>query len=259
MQKKVKRMLKNEQTFFSHLVELKKRVTISLLFYIVAVIVCYQFAADIYQFLLNPLSDLLSQNQDRKIIFTGLAEAFFSYLKLEFFSAFVISLHIFILQIYLFFVPALYENEKRIFTVLLILSPLLFILGSICVYYFVFPVAWKFFMSFESSGLNGSIPIVLESKVSEYLSLVINMIIAFGLAFQIPVILIILSILNIIDVKWLKKNRKISIVIIFIIAAVLTPPDVISQIILAFPMMALYEMSICFCKYIEYQRNNNNA
>ena len=95
MQKKVKRMLKNEQTFFSHLVELKKRVTISLLFYIVAVIVCYQFAADIYQFLLNPLSDLLSQNQDRKIIFTGLAEAFFSYLKLAFFSAFVISLFIF--------------------------------------------------------------------------------------------------------------------------------------------------------------------
>jgi len=227
-------------TFSDHFAELKKRLTIVLVCFSVASIISYYFSQEIFQFLLKPLVD--STIETRRIIYTGLTEAFFTYLSLSVFSGFVMSTPVIACQIYAFISPGLYVAERKIAKILLLASPILFIIGGLFVFYFIIPKAWSFFISFEMTG--GATPIILEAKISEYLSLVVKLIMAFGVAFQMPVILIILSLFGVISAPILRNKRRIAIIINFIIAGIITPPDILSQISLAIPMVLLYELSI---------------
>ena len=224
-----------------HLIELRNRLLISFGIFFLIMFISYFFSQNIYSFLLKPLETVLV-GENRRMIYTNLTEAFFTYLKLSSFVAFLISTPIFLWNIYAFMSPGLYKKEKRAILPYILSIPLLFYSGAIFSYYFVFPYAWKFFISFEN--FNQDIPIVLEAKISEYLSLVMHLIFAFGIAFQLPVIISILVKTGFITIEQLKAKRRYAIVIIFIIAAIITPPDVISQISLAIPMILLYELAI---------------
>ena len=155
------------------------------------------------------------------------------------------------MEIWKFLAPGLYKNEKRALLPYLILTPVLFLLGGMLVYYLIMPLAINFFLSFETANVNGNLPIQLEAKVNEYLSLIMKLIFAFGLSFQLPVVLSLLARIGFVDSIFLKKRRKYVIVIIFIFAAFLTPPDPITQIGLALPLLLLFEISIFLVKMIE--------
>lgn len=232
----------------SHFNELKLRLIYTLSFFLLCFILAYVYSEQIYKFLLVPLIDNWI-SQDKHMIYTNLSEIFFSYLKLSYYSALFLVIPFFICQVYIFIAPGLYKHEKKTFLPFLILSPILFALGMIFVYYIIFPLAWSFFLSFEQHTV-GSLPVKLEAKVSEYLTLVINMLLAFGTAFQMPILLALLAKLDIITGQSLKNKRRFAIVLIFILAAILTPPDAVSQIGLAIPMIILYELSILACTKI---------
>ncbi len=242
----------NSGSFVGHLTELRSRLIKSFIFFIFIFLICWFFSVDIYRFLVQPYSDaLLSNELDRRLIFTALHEAFLTYLKVAFFAALFISSPIFLTQIWKFIAPGLYKNEKQALLPYLIATPTLFILGGCLVYYFIMPVAIKFFLSFETVAEPGIIAIQLEAKVNEYLSLIMTLIFAFGITFQLPIILSLLARIGVIDSEYLKKRRRYFVVIIFIVAALLTPPDPISQIGLAVPLLLLYELSIFIIKFIE--------
>jgi len=234
----------NKSTIFEHLLELRNRVMWSALVFTLVFCVAYYFNTEIYSFLVEPLAAAY-HGEERRMIFTGLSEAFFTYVQLAVFAAFVISFPFIAAQLYLFLAPGLYKRERKFLFPFIFISPILFWLGAAFVYYFIMPLALEFFISFESPANSSSnIPIELEARVSEYLSFVQHMIIGFGLAFQLPIILMLLAQAGILKVEYLQKNRRYAVVIIFIVAAILTPPDVISQTGLAVMLMALYELSI---------------
>ncbi len=156
-----------------------------------------------------------------------------------------------LIQVWKFIAPGLYKHEKKAIMPYLVLTPILFLLGEMLVYYLIMPLAIKFFLSFESAGLNTSLPIQLEAKVNEYLSLIMKLIFAFGLSFQLPIVLSLLARIGIIDAKFLKERRKYVVVMIFAAAAILTPPDPITQIGLGIPLLLLYELSILSVSIIE--------
>jgi sec-independent protein translocase protein TatC len=239
-------------SFKEHFVELKNRLLKILISFFVFFGISYWFSDHIYEFLLRPLVDL-SADSGRKIIYTGLAEAFFSYIKLSLFSAFLITLPVIGYQFYAFVRPGLHSFERKIVSIVLIFSPLLFYSAAFFVFYFVMPRAWEFFLSYENNNL--IVPLVMEARISEYLGLTMQLMTAFGLAFQLPIIMIILSVIGLISTDGLKNKRRIAIVLIFIIAAIFTPPDVISQIALAIPLVFLYEVSIILCKLVENNRS----
>ena len=236
-----------------HLIELRRRLLWSMVAFFACFAVCYHFSTAIYSFLAQPLADILvhKTGQNRRLIFTALYEAFFTYLKVAFFGAAFVSFPVVASQVYLFVAPGLYRSEKRAFLPFLLATPVLFFLGAALAYYFVFPAAWTFFLSFESPDGGGGLPVQLEAKVSEYLGLVMKLIFAFGVAFQLPVLLTLLAKVGIISSRGLKKYRRYAYVGMFVVAAIITPPDVITQTGLAIPLIILYEVSILTARWVE--------
>ncbi|MCQ4159166.1 twin-arginine translocase subunit TatC [Roseomonas sp. GC11] len=242
-----------------HLLELRTRLLWSLGAFLLCFALCYYFSSQIYGFLAQPLADILQHQSggERRMIFTALYEAFFTYLKVALFGAVFLSFPMWATQLWLFIAPGLYRSEKRALMPFLVASPVLFVLGAALAYYFIFPMAWKFFISFETPPGGGSLPVQLEAKVSEYLSLVMHMILAFGAAFQLPVGLTLLAKVGIVSVEGLKKGRRYAIVGMFVAAAILTPPDIISQVGLAVPLIALYELSIIAAGWVAPKRDDD--
>ena len=251
----------NENSFISHLAELRKRLIHSFIFLFIFFVACYFFAENLYAFLVEPYAKVVKNDgTERRLIFTALQETFLTYLKVSFFTAFFVTFPFILMQIWKFIAPGLYKHEKIAILPYLILTPILFFLGGMLVYYLIMPLAIKFFLSFESTGASTSLPIQLEAKVNEYLSLVMKLIFAFGVSFQLPVVLSLLARIGIVDSKFLKKRRKYVVVLIFAAAALLTPPDPITQIGLAIPLLILYELSIFSVRFIENKNlKDNNA
>jgi len=239
-------------SFVDHLTELRSRLLKSFIYLFASFVICYFFAENIYSFLVKPYSDAVINDEiNRRLIFTALHETFITYLKVAFFAAIFITSPIILTQIWKFIAPGLYKNEKKALLPYLIATPTLFLLGAMLVYYLVMPLAIKFFLSFETSAQLNSLPIQLEAKVNEYLSLIMRLIFAFGISFQLPVLLSLLARVGFIDSEYLQKRRKYVVIIIFVVAAILTPPDPITQIGLGIPLLILYELSILSVKIIE--------
>ncbi len=249
---------KNKKTSFtSHLTELRSRLIKSVIYLIIFFIICYFFAENIYSFLVAPYADAVKDDPlDRRMIFTALHETFVTYIKVAFFAATFLASPIVLSQLWKFVAPGLYKNEKKALLPYLVATPTLFLLGGMLVYYLIMPLAIKFFLSFETGAEFNNLPIQLEAKVNEYLSLIMRLIFAFGISFQLPVLLSLLARTGFIDSKYLKKRRKYVIVIIFAVAAILTPPDPVTQIGLGIPLLILYELSILSVTLIE-KRNKN--
>ena len=236
-----------------HLVELRRRLMWSMLAFAVCFAVSYYFSDAIYYFLARPLAEVLreSGNPDPKLIYTQLYEAFFTRIKVAFFGGGFLGFPVIACQVWLFVAPGLYRSEKRALLPFLAATPILFFLGAALAYFFVFPFAWRFFASFQTNAGGGGIPIELMPKVGEYLDLVMKLIFAFGLTFQLPVGLTLLAKVGITNSAALRRHRRYAIVGMFVIAAILAPPDIITQIGLAVPLIALYEISIITASYVE--------
>ena len=248
----------NQSSFVEHLAELRSRLLRSLAFLFIFFILCYIFSENIYSFLVAPYADAVKDDGDsRRMIFTALHETFITYLKVAFFAAMFISSPIILTQIWKFIAPGLYKNEKRALLPYLVATPTLFLLGGMLVYYLIMPLAIKFFLSFETPANLNSLPIQLEAKVNEYLSLIMRLIFAFGISFQLPVLLSLLARVGFIDSEYLKRRRKYVIVLIFAVAAILTPPDPITQIGLGIPLLILYELSILSVRLIEKKKKDD--
>jgi len=246
-----------KSSFIEHLTELRSRLVRSIIYLFLFFVVCYFFAENIYSFLVAPYAEAVKEDGlDRRMIFTALHETFITYLKVAFFAAMFISSPIILTQIWKFVAPGLYKNEKKALLPYLIATPTLFLLGGMLVYYLIMPLAIKFFLTFETSAQLNNLPIQLEAKVNEYLSLIMRLIFAFGISFQLPVLLSLLARVGFIDSKYLKERRKYVIVIIFAVAALLTPPDPITQIGLGIPLLILYELSILSVSLIEKKKKD---
>jgi sec-independent protein translocase protein TatC len=236
-----------------HLIELRRRLIWSAAAFLVCFAVAYYFSDKIYYFLAEPLATVLREtgNPDPHLIYTQLYEAFFTRIKVAFFGGAFVSFPVIASQIWLFVAPGLYRSEKRALLPFLAATPILFIAGAALAYYFVFPFAWRFFASFQTSTGGGGVPIELLPRVSEYLDLVMKLIFAFGITFQLPVALTLLAKVGITSSAQLKKFRRYAYVGMFVIAAILAPPDVITQSGLALPLILLYEISIFSAKWVE--------
>jgi sec-independent protein translocase protein TatC len=244
---------------FEHLVELRQRLLYSILAFLGAFIVAYYFHQPIFNFLVEPLNRVFEGQEGRRMIFTAPTEAFFTYIKVAFFAACAISFPLVANQIWLFVAPGLYRNEKDAFLPFLVATPVMFTAGSALLYYAVLPVALKFFASFEVPSVEGQLPIQLEAKMSEYLSLVMTLIFAFGLSFQLPVLLLLLVRVGILSAQTLAEKRRYAVVGCVAFAGIVTPPDVFSQLSLAVPMYLLYEASIWIGRWMEKAKLTREA
>ena len=246
----------DEMSLLDHLTELRKRLLWSFFYIFFTFIICFYFASNLFNFLAKPLVILLQVDEGQGFIYTALQEAFFTELKIAFFFSLFFAFPLVAIQIWKFIAPGLYKTEKKAFLPFLIATPILFFAGGAMVYYLIAPLAWNFFLSYQNMSDIG-VPIRLEAKMGEYLSLMMRFIFAFGLVFQLPVVLGLLTKAGIITYVSLKKFRKYAIVLAFLAAAFLTPPDPFSQISLALPTILLYEISIYIAKIIGKNKRDN--
>jgi len=237
-----------QKPLLEHLIELRLRLTYALLALGIGIGVSYPFAPTIFQFLAEPLWQAMNEESGHRLIYTGLTEAFLTYLKISFFGGFILAFPFILWQLWLFVGPGLYDSERKAIWPILIASPLLFLMGASLAYYVVCPWAWQFFLSFEMPPSPDGMALQLEARMSEYLSLILKLIMAFGICFQLPLLLLSLFKLGIVTLEGLENKRKYAFLIIVILAAIITPPDIISPLSLIIPLYTLYEISIGLVK-----------
>lgn len=242
-----------------HLIELRMRLIYSVAAFIVLFFACFYVAEHIFAFLVQPLADALAGRANARMIYTSLLEGFLTQIKVAMFSAAFLSFPVVATQVWLFVAPGLYKKERRAFLPFLVATPVLFLTGAAMVYYIVMPLAWHFLLSFQTPGGNGTLPIEVEPKIDQYLALSMRLIFAFGIAFEMPVLLVLLARVGLVSAAGLASKRRYAIVIAFVAAAVLTPPDVISQVTLALPIIVLYEISIFLARMTEKRREREQA
>ncbi|OCP00951.1 MULTISPECIES: twin-arginine translocase subunit TatC [unclassified Ensifer] len=246
------------QPLIEHLIELRRRLIWAVGAFFVAFLVCFYFAKGLFNLLVLPFKWAVGwaglSHRNVELIYTAPQEFFFTQIKVAMFGALVIAFPVIAAQIYKFVAPGLYKNERAAFLPFLVASPLLFLLGGALVYFFFTPMVMWFFLAMEQGGGEGQVAIQLLPKVSEYLSLIMSLVFAFGLVFQLPVVTTLLARVGFVTSQGLAEKRKYAIVIAFIVAAVLTPPDPVSQIGLALPAILLYEISIYTARLVERQR-----
>lgn len=252
---------KSSAPLIEHLIELRTRLMWSIGGFFVAFLVCFFFAKQLFNLLVIPFKWAvawagMAQNKV-ELIYTAPQEFFFTQIKLAMFGGLVIAFPIIATQIYKFIAPGLYKNERAAFFPFLIASPLLFLLGAALVYFFFTPMVMWFFLAMQQTGTDGEVQISLLPRVSEYLSLIMTLIFSFGLVFQLPVVTTLMARVGLLSSQALRDKRKWAIVIAFVVAAVLTPPDPISQIGLAIPTIILYEIGIWCAQWVERGRERD--
>jgi sec-independent protein translocase protein TatC len=237
--------------FTAHLEELRTRLITCFIAVGVGFVLSYGFKEELFKILLIPLLSVMKSGEE--LIFTGLPEAFFTYLKVAFLSGLILSSPVIIYQFWMFVAPGLYNKERRTLIPIIILSSLFLIGGSLFGYYIVFPLGFKFFLGFSNETIHARL------SIKEYLGLASKLLLAFGIVFELPIVITFLARLGIVSVAFLKKNRKYALLLFFIGAAMLTPPDVVTQVMMALPMMVLYEISIIGAKIFGRKKPEDDA
>jgi sec-independent protein translocase protein TatC len=237
-----------------HLIELRQRLLYSAIAFVLAFVGCFFFAQQMFDFLAAPMAHFFHDQVGRRFIYTDLTEPFFTQIKLAAFGALCVSFPIIAAQLWLFIAPGLYKNERQAFLPFLVATPVMFLVGAAFLYYVLLPFAIRFFAGFETLRTESTLPMQLEARVGEYVGFVMTLIFAFGFCFELPVLLTLLAKVGLVTSDGLRRKRRYAIVLVFIVAAVVTPPDVFSQVSLAIPILALYEASIFLARLVEKKR-----
>lgn len=228
--------------FTAHLTELRRRLIICFIAIGIGFGVCYYFSKPIFRVMMLPLLDVLPEGE--RLIYTGLPEAFFTYLKVGFWGGVILSLPVIFHQLWNFVAPGLYRHERRLVVPFVFFATLLFVVGGFFGYFVVFPFGFKFFMGFSDDTIR-ALP-----SVQQYFSLALKLLLGFGVIFELPLIMVFLGKMGLVNAGFLARGRKFAVLLIFVVAAILTPPDVISQILMALPLLVLYEISIVLVRMI---------